>query len=300
MDWDDYRLLLSIARSRGLPGAASELGVSVSTVFRRLEKIEEERAQRLFTRARQDYVPTEIGIELVRVAESIETEVQRGERAISGRDQQLTGTLRVTASEVIANYFLARHIPDFRTRHPQLSMEILSGNSIFSLEDQTADIALRPVRPTDVNLVGRKVAELHWGRYCSASPQGAAEGRESDREPEEIIGYSSGPISIQEKLLGRATSKHSEVFWRSNSLVTNAAIAQASRSTALLPCILGESWPGLRCVEAPIPEVAGELWIVCHKDMHRTARIRAFFDFVIETARSDPFLRLPDDGSRPG
>lgn len=300
MDWDDYRLLLSIARNRGLPGAASDLGVSVSTVFRRLEKIEGERGRSLFSRARQDYVPTEVGMDLVRVAESIETEVQRGERAISGRDQELTGTLRVTASEVIATYFLARHIPDFRLRHPQLSMEILSGNSMFSLEDQTADIALRPVRPTDVNLVGRKVAELHWGRYRSAFPPGEPEVEERDRDPEEAIGLSSGAHSFQEKLLGRAELLLANVVWRSNSLVTNAAIAKASTSTALLPCILGESWPGLQCIEAPIPEIAGELWIVCHKDLHRTARIRAFFDFVIEKARADPLLRLPEAGGVEG
>ena len=299
MDWDDYRLLLSIARTRGLPGAASELGVSVSTVFRRLEKIESERAQRLFHRARQDYVPTEIGQELVRVAESIETEVQRGERAISGRDQQLTGTLRVTASEVIATYFLARHIPDFRVLHPQLSIEILSGNSVFSLENQTADIALRPVRPTDGNLVGRKVAALYWGRYRSAAPDVATKGGEGARGQGEIIGLSSRAGSIQNALVDRATPKMSETHLRSNSLVTNAAIAQASKGTALLPCILGECWPGLRCVEAPIPEIAGELWIVCHEDLHRTARIRAFFDFVIEAARLDPFLRLPDKGDLP-
>lgn len=300
MDWDDYRLLLSIARNRGLPGAASDLGVSVSTVFRRLEKIESERGRSLFSRARQDYVPTEVGLDLVRVAESIETEVQRGERAISGRDQQLTGTLRVTASEVIATYFLARKIPDFRMRHPQLAIEILSGNSVFSLEDQTADIALRPVRPTDVNLVGRKVADLHWGRYRSSATHGADEGAESGLDRSEIIGFSSGAGSIQDKLLGRATSTLEDVFWRSNSLVTNAAIAQASTSTALLPCILGECWPGLQCVEAPIPEIAGELWIVCHKDMHRTARVRVFFDFVVETARADPLLRLPEDGGFAG
>lgn len=293
MEWDDYRLLLSIARNRGLPGAAAELRVSVSTVFRRLEKIESERAQRLFSRARQDYMPTEIGQELVRVAESIETEVQRGERAISGRDQQLTGTLRVTASEVVATYFLARHIADFRMLHPQLSIEILSGNSVFSLENQTADIALRPVRPTEGNLMGRKLAELHWGRYRSAASGVASKGGESARDQGEIIGFSSGTGSVHDVLVDRATPKMPDVFLRSNSLVTNAAIAQASSSTVLLPCILGECWPGLRCVEAPIPEIAGELWVVCHTDLHRTARIRAFFDFVIEVARSDPFLRLP-------
>lgn len=296
MEWDDYRLLLSIARNRGLPGAAAELGVSVSTVFRRLEKIESDRAQRIFHRARQDYVPTEIGLELVHVAESIETEIHRGERAISGKDQQLSGTLWVTASEVISTFFLARHIADFRRMHPQLRIEILSGNSVFSLENQTADIALRPVRPMDPNLVGRKVATLHWGRYRGAAHDGTPEGIERARDQEEIIGLSSGAGSILGALVDRAPPELSDSFLRSNSLVTNAAMAQASMSTVLLPCILGECWSGLRCVEAPIPDMAGELWIVCHEDMHRTARIRAFFDFVIGAARSNPFLRAPDKG----
>lgn len=298
MEWDDYRLLLAIARHRGLPGAAAELRVSVSTVFRRLEKIESDRAQRLFHRARQDYAPTEIGSELVRVAESIETEIQRGERAISGKDQQLIGTLRVTASEVISTFFLARHIAEFRGLHPQLRIEILSGNSIFSLENQTADIALRPVRPTDPNLVGRKVAALHWGRYRSSASDGAPKEIESPQDQEGVVGFASGEGNIRGVLVDRATPEMSDAYLRSSSLVTNAAIAQASACTALLPCILGECWPGLRCVESPVPDIAGELWIVCHQDLHRTARIRAFFDFVIAAARTDPLLRVPGNSER--
>jgi len=292
MDWNDFRLILAISRAQGLPGAAKELGVTLSTVFRRLEKLEDQLSKSLFTKIRQAYVPTEIGMEMVRTAERIEVEVLAGERAVSGQDQQLTGSLRVTTSEVFATFFLARHLPQFHNRYPQLKIEVLSGNELFSLAGRKADVALRPVRPADESLVGRKIADIPWGIYRSRQYAEMADRHTMNSDPPAFIGFTSETEEIQRTLVNRAEPEGVDIRGRSNSLVTNAALAQAGMGDALLPCILGESWPGLRCIKMPVQEVAGELWIVCHRDLYGNARVRALFDFVIEVSKTDTMLKI--------
>lgn len=291
MEWNDYRIILAIYRARGLPGAASELGVTLSTVFRRLEKIEEQIGQSLFTKTRQAYVPTDIGAVLVKAAERIEIEVTAGARAVTGRDQELSGVLRVTASEVFATFFLARHLPRFREIHPYVRVEIISDNGLVSLASRKADVALRPVRPADETLIGRKVSEIHWSIYRSAkAPNDRVDPLDFNGD-EAFVGFIAETEDMRRALTERVEPEGIRILDRSNSLLTNAALAQSGAGDAVLPVILGDSWPGLRNLSIPVPESAGELWVVCHRDMHRSARVRALFDYVIDAAKTDRLLR---------
>ena len=52
LDWDDFRLVKTIAEANGLAGAAERLGVNHSTVFRRLGQMEENLGVKLFERHR--------------------------------------------------------------------------------------------------------------------------------------------------------------------------------------------------------------------------------------------------------
>ncbi len=286
--WDDYRLVLAIARARGLPGAAEQLGVTLSTVFRRLERIEEELGTRLFDRLRGSYEPTETGFELARAAEQMEHEALSADRIISGRDQQLTGLLRVTATDALAVSFLARHFPAFHTIHPGIKVEIISDDRVLSLAGREADIALRPKRPTEETLVARKIAIIRWGIYAS---KGTCEslGRVKNLPALaglEFVNWEGGPASawFDEAIPGT----QSPVI--SSSLITNAALAAESGLLVSLPCLLGSLWPNLGAVLAPLPEPVGELWVATHEDMRRNARVKALFDYLVAAAEADETL----------
>lgn len=69
--------------------------------------------------------------------------------------------------------------------------------------------------------------------------------------------------------------------YRTNSLVNQLVAAKSGIGLALLPCYLGDGEDGIaRALINPIPELEGELWIVTHVDLRRTARVRAFFDII--------------------
>ncbi len=288
ISWDDYRLVLAIARARGLPGAAQNLGVTLSTVFRRLERIEEALGARLFDRLRGSYQPTEAGHELVRAAERMEQDALSADRAITGRDQQLTGTLRLTATEALSACFLARHIPAFHREHPGITVEIISDNRVLSLAGREADIALRPRRPTEETLIARKAGTINWGIYASESSCKSL-GEVTDLSAlagRAFIDWDGGPAGPW--LEGAIPEVKTPI--RTGSLITNATITASDEMLAVLPCMLGMLWPGLGTVLAPLPNLAGELWVTTHEDMRRNARVRVLFDFIIGAAAADRVL----------
>ena len=156
----DLRTVLAIARYGSLAGAARYLQVNHSTVFRRLGAIENRLGVRLFDRQDGAYAPTAAGEDLLRTAERVESEVEALERRLSGQDARLTGSLRLTAPDDIAEVLLIPLLAEFRGRYPDITLELVIENRMLSLTRREADIALRPTQEPPETLFGRRVAAL--------------------------------------------------------------------------------------------------------------------------------------------
>lgn len=288
MTWEDYKTVLAIARSERIPSAAQALKITVSTLFRRLEKIEEELAGPIFIRAKGVYRPNEMGQGIVLAAERIEQEVAHVERSFLGRDQQLQGKVTIAASEVLAPFFLARHLNAITRTRPGLKVQVLSGNHVVSLANGDADLAIRPRRPTDEQLFGRKLTDIRWAVYgATGTPK-----PEQVFHAAESVGFAGDPLSekTMDLQLQRLKSDNTKLY--SNSLILTASLAANSGAECVLPLLLGEQWPGLARHSAPFEHEFGELWIVCHKDLRQNSRVRVVFDHLIEAAKSDQNLFL--------
>lgn len=287
--WDDYRLVLAIHRASGLPGAADTMGVTLSTIFRRLERVEQSLEVRLFERTKGFYQPTDAGQELVLAAERMEQEALAGDRAVTGRDQQLVGNVRITSTESIAACFLTRHIPSFQKQYPGLSVEIIAADRKLSLADREADIALRPRRPKEETLVGRKIGELKWGIYTNAANVKTYSNisKLSDLSGLDLIGWEGSPAATDTMNFLKQGIGNFNITCQSSSLLTNASLAAAGKMLAPLPCMVGSMWPNLKPVLSPLKDSIGELWIVTHEDLRRNARIRVLMNYISDAAHKD-------------
>lgn len=291
LSWDDYRSILMISRAGGATGAAEGLGVNVSTAFRRLDKIESSIQTLIFARSRKGYVPTAAGKEIIHAAEIMEQAYFLANRRITGHDQKLTGELRITATETLSVCFLAKYIPRFQEKHPELTITVISDNRVLNLKEREADIGLRPLRPQEASLVGRSISNMRWGIY--GNPKMAAS-LKAVKNLEELAGHSfivwgnNLPAQLIEELLKRRIP-NANIVVKSNSLLANAQMASASNQLALLPCMVGSTWPGLSPVLSPIddPDANSELWVVMHEDMRHNARVRAFIDYIVKAAQCE-------------
>lgn len=291
LNWEDYRYVLAIARAGGVTMAVDELGVNVSTGFRRLEKIELAIRTQLFDRLRKGYVPTGAGRELIRAAEIMEQAAFAADRSVSGHDQQLVGDLRITATETLAACFLSRHIGAFRTQHPGLIVNVMSENRVMNLAERDADIALRPRRPNDETLVGRKIGTPRWGIYgCQQRVEGMSEIVDLDAlSSSPFVVWSDNALALEAETWLLTKMPNVDIACRSNSLLTIAQMLANNVGLALLPCLTGATWPGLVPVLAPLEDIgsAYELWMVIHEDVRHNARVRALMEHLVKAAADD-------------
>jgi DNA-binding transcriptional LysR family regulator len=287
LDWNDFRIVLAVARAGGLVRAAAALGVNHSTVFRRLNMLEDRLGVQLFERLPHGYEPTDAGAQVVAAAERIEAETLTLERDLAGRDARLCGRLRVTSSETLAFRILTPEVVRFREAHPGVEIELVIENRQLDLTRREADLAFRATRPTQGDLFGRKLADVAWAVYGAETYLAT---RDAPAAPGELaaqamIGWDSAAGSVKAAQWLAATVPESAIVYRSSSLINQLLAVKAGIGLALLPCYLADPEPDLRRALPPIPELTRELWLITHMALKSTARVRAFMDIVGEGVR---------------
>lgn len=289
-DWDDLRLFLAVARAGSLSGAARALGVTHSTVFRRIGAFEQRLGVRLFDRLPGGYALTAAGEEMRASVLRIEDEVAALARKVVGQDQRPGGTIRITTTDMLAVGVLPRHLAAFRTRWPGIEIEVIIADTVFDLTRREADVALRIGNPAQETLVGRRVGRLGFAVYGPAGAQ-----RPGDPARDDWVGYGTahGPLS---RNLMRWWPGMRQVL-RTNSINAAHATARAGIGLAALPCAIADPDPALARVASLPQDFALDLWLLTHADLRHTARIRIFMDFMAAALADDAALlegRRPD------
>lgn len=277
-NWDDLRIVLSVARTRSFAGAARRLGVNESTVARRIARAEERLRARLFERNHGRLEPTEAGAELIRRAERIELEVQAAGGAISGADQRAAGSVRVTAAPIVANRILAPALPGLLAAHSQLRVELIADPRDLSLTKREADIALRLARPRkEVRAVARRIGRLDYAVY---GPAGHAGGALPWVTYEDSMNDLPQSRWIAEAIARDSTSEPRVLVNDAETLLQSIA---AGLGKSLLPVAVGAREPGLvRIGESP-QTLSRELWLMVHPELRNLIRIRVAMDWIAAT-----------------
>src|SRR3954451_1733907 len=161
--WDDFRLVKAIADARGLPGAAERMGLDLSTVFRRLGRLERRLGTALFERHRSGYAATAAGEEMAALASRMDADVSAFARRLAGREPAPAGELKVATSDALLLHLLTPLLARFRERYPDVRLDVTTGNRPLSLARRDADVAVRATEgaPPET-LVGRRVARVAW------------------------------------------------------------------------------------------------------------------------------------------
>ena len=275
-EWDDLRCVLAVARGGSLSAAARTLGVNHSTVYRRLGRLEEKLATRLFDRDAGRLAPTAAGEDLLGTAGRVEAEMQALDRRLTGRDTRLTGRIRLTAPDDIAFLLLPETLSRFRESYPGITLDLAIDNRMLSLTRREADVAVRPTLEPPETLVGRKVVGLPSAAYR----------RRGGGEPSHWIGWDEGegPAAIRRWIAEHVPAD--AVVLRTNSMLQQRAACEAGLGAAILPCFLGDRSDRLERIGPPEPALGTDLWLLTHADLRRTARVRALMDLLFEDLRA--------------
>ncbi|HEY6995567.1 MAG TPA: LysR family transcriptional regulator [Xanthobacteraceae bacterium] len=282
MEWDDLKHFLAVARTGSLTRAALTLRVSLATVSRRIAGLERRLGARLFDRKRSGYELTESGDAVRLKAEEIEQAILSVERQMLGRDRHPSGKVRVTTGDDIAAFVIAPTLAAFNARYPGISLEIVARFEVADLARREADIGLRTVAPTKGDFLVRHAGWWNLGLYAARSYAQAhdlAPGA-GDLSHVGVITWDAEHANLGG---GPWFAKHApgaRVVLAANSRVIQFAACKAGLGVAILPCVAADREPELIRL-LPSEQVAStKLWLVVHRDLAHTARVRAVMDFL--------------------
>jgi DNA-binding transcriptional LysR family regulator len=277
--------VLAIARAGTLVAAAGALKLNHSTVFRRLNALEEGLGTKLFERLAAGYQPTEAGHRLIAAAELMEEQALALDRELTGRDTRLSGKLRVTASETMGFRLLTDEIAAFRKQYPGILIELAVDNRVYDLSRREADVALRATKPEQGDLFGRKLVDIHWALfaapdYLKANP---APVTLKTLGKHQVVGWSvQAPTKAAAWIDAHVPAE--SVGFRSSGLINQFMAARAGLGLALLPTYLAAADPALKRA-LTLKDLVTELWLVTHQSLKDTARVRAFMTIVGEEVK---------------
>lgn len=285
IDWGDLRFILAIARAGSALRAAHALGVNQTTVTRRMAHLEAAVGADLFERKQSGYHLTPLGQRIATVAARIEDEVKALESAIGADQRALTGSVRITTPEMLANILITPWLRTFRKEHPGILVELTADDRRLDLARGEADVALRagiPQQgpPQDAGIVARRLSRVGWSVYCSrsyADEHGMPATMEA-LDGHAIVAVDGSMAHLPGPRLLARVAVNSRISARSNSLTNLFMTLKAGLGIATLPCIAGDADPELvRCLP-PIAELEGELWLIVREEIKSAPHVRAFAD----------------------
>ena len=169
LDWSLLQSFVRVARAGSLSAAARENGVSQPTLGRHIRALEAALDQPLFTRTATGQVLTAMGARLLEHASAMEGAAARIALAAAGSSARLEGTVRITASRVVAHYHLPPVLAGLRAAEPGIQIDLVASDAAENLLFREADIALRMFRPESGDLLAQKITEIPLGLYAARS-----------------------------------------------------------------------------------------------------------------------------------
>jgi DNA-binding transcriptional LysR family regulator len=242
-DWNDLRYFLAVARHNSTLAAGRALGLSQSTVQRRLAELERRIGRQLVRRLPTGYRLTECGEEMLPHAERIEQAVMAFERHVEASKRDV-GVIRVTCPEPIIYRITQSTLLDrFHARHPNFRVEFVMSDKYLDLSKGDAGVALRSGDTEDNALVGRKIADSFWAVYASRKyiERHGKPDRIEDVDHHSVVGFDETMTNHRAAKWLREVAPNAKIAARNNSVLGLVYAAKAGVGLAPLPTALGDA-----------------------------------------------------------
>ncbi|MGD8379079.1 MAG: LysR family transcriptional regulator [Gammaproteobacteria bacterium] len=283
-NWELYRTFLEVLREGSLSGAARSLGLTQPTVGRHVDALEAALGLSLFVRTQRGFSPTEAAEALRPYAESLGATSKALLRVASDQGRGVSGTVRITASDVVAVEVLPPILAELHHRYPDLTVELVPSNRIEDLLHRASDIAVRMVRPTQGALIARRIGDIEIGLYAHRRylERRGTPGSPDDLPGHALIGFDretafTRAISMQYPWLNRQ-----RFTLRTDSDLAAIAALRAGAGIGACQVGLARNDPDLVRLFPDAVSFNLDTWLAMHEDLRDVPRCRAAFAGLAE------------------
>lgn len=280
--WDFYRTFLAVLEHGSLSAAARELGLTQPTVGRHIDALEQSVGAELFTRSQQGLLPTDTALVLKPYAETLASTTAALLRAASGSKDKVSGTVRISASEVIGAEVLPPILAKLQASYPDLIVELSASDTVEDLLQREADIAVRMVAPAQEALLARHIGIISLGLFAHRSyieRYGKPETLEELRR-HKLIGFDRQTAYIRMMLKRYPMLEGVSFSFRSDHSIALHNALRAGIGIGFYQIPFASRDPNLIQI---LPEIEVEIdtWIVMHENLKTSPRCRVTFDALV-------------------
>jgi DNA-binding transcriptional LysR family regulator len=279
-DWNQLNAFLETAETGSLSAAARKLGLTQPTLSRQVAAIERSLGVTLFERVAKSMVLTPTGIELLEHARAMGSAAEALSLAATGRSQAVAGVVSVSASDIFAVYLLPPLVRQLREQEPGIKIEVVATNALSDLLRREADIAIRNVKPEQPELIARLIGDVTAGFYASKEwvkmnghPRTAKDAAQlsfvgSDR---------SGLFLSYLQQHGLPLSEANFSCYADHSAAHLSLVCEGMGIGAMMDKIALDT-PGIVQVLNEVPSIQFPIWLVTHRELRTSRRIRIVFE----------------------
>ena len=284
-DWNQVRAFLVTAEEGSFSAASRVLGLTQPTLGRQVAALEDRLGVTLFERLGRSLSLTQSGLELIDHVRVMGDAADRVSLTASGQSQRIEGYVCITATDVMSMYLLPDALKRLREMAPGIEVEVVASNDVRDLRRREADIAIRHGRPEQPDLIAKLLRETSVHLY--ASPDYLDHyGRPSS--PDDL----SGAVFIGFDRSDRLPARLNEIglsLTRDNFKLTSESGAVAwemvkqGLGIGVMAKEVADRTPGVECVLPDLDPIPVPIWLVTHRELHTSRRIRLVFDVLAES-----------------
>jgi DNA-binding transcriptional LysR family regulator len=282
--WELYRSFLGVLNQGSLSGAARELGVAQPTIGRHVAALEKSLGLALFTRSQTGLLPTAAGQSLRTYAESLQSTVAALQRAAANQGSGVSGSVRITASDVMGVEVLPPIIARLRDKHPELTVELALTDRVQDLVRRESDIAVRMVRPRQELLVARRAGQIVLGLHAHqdylsrrGTPKSIA-----DLANHALIGFDETTAFIREAGKSFSAWRREAFSLRTDNNLAQLALIRSGAGIGVCQAAIAQRDNRIVRILPKQFALPLEVWITMHQDLRNSPRCRVTFDALVK------------------
>ncbi len=296
MDWDKLRVFHAAAHAGSFTRAGEALDMSQSAVSRQVSSIEQELNVPLFHRHARGLMLTEQGEILHRAASEMLLRLEAAQGKLQEARDRPSGTLRVTTTVGLGSTWLTDRLHEFVELYPDISLQLILENEELDLSMRQADVAIRLQKPTQPDLIQRRLFTVHFHIY--AAPDYLARFGEpktlEELDHHRIVTFGVPvPAYLREmnwlEVAGRTRGSPRQPVMRINNVVAIRSVVRNGLGIATLPDYLLEKDTALLRLLPQAEAPSFTTYLVYPSELRNSARVAAFRDFLLDRAATWAF-----------
>jgi DNA-binding transcriptional LysR family regulator len=285
---DDFALFAQIAAAHSFSTVARERNVAASHVSRAMARIEAACGLRLAHRTTHSLSLTEEGEMFLEHARRILGEYAQLRDGFGGRSLHIGGTVRISVSQLLAEYVLIPQLHLLSAQHPGLTVQLQVEDRVVDMADESIDIAIRAgVDPAQAS-VARSLGS--HGRALYASPGYLREHGTpvsvSDLAAHRLISNAATPSHNQWgfRVNGEPTTLSVKGQVQVNSSASVISLALSGAGIARMNDVVGQALVEQRRLLPVLPQAVERgshpIFAVILSTRHRAPKMRATMDYL--------------------